>query len=406
MTRNNAASGAIADHTPESFDPESKNIICVTIHLKSQVNGNTLRSAVDELRIRFPYFYIKAVRKGNQIITKPNDLPMIVRNTWKPITLNSKDSNYHLTTWKYEGSRLAFEVPHSLTDGAGVMPYIASVMYLYLSKETRIAFNPAGFRLPGSAIPKSETEDPFANIRAENASNDESAYPDSDFFRLDEEMKADNRKTAFYLKLSESQIMNYCKKHNGTPNVFVSVMLARAARRLAPDSRKMVTVFVAADCKAIFKIHDNYKSYVGNLTLSFPANRDLRDTTNAFTAARILLKKQAEPKNVLRELKNMKSAGIPSDTPLGSFTVSYPNTRGFRELSDHIEELYLTTSLSKITDILCEITCVGGCFFMAFLQSSSSRRFLDCFLEELKSENISCEVLHEEPIELCEIAPA
>ena len=403
MINNNTIYGAAADYIPESFDPESQNVICMIIHLKSQVNGNTLRSVVEDLRIRFPYFYIKAVRKNGRIITEPNALPMIVRNTWEPIGLNSKDSNYHIAAWKYEGNKLAFEVPHSLTDGAGVMPYIESAIYLYLSKETGIAFNPDGFHLPGSSIPKSETEDPFADIGVSNAANCESSNPNSDFFRLDEETETDERKTAFYLKLPESQVMEYCKKHNGSPNVFVSVMLARAARRLAPDSKKNISVLVAVDYKAVFKIHDNYRAYAGNLTLDFPASKNLNDTTDIFTTARNRLKQQAEPENILRELKKMKSTPMLTDTPIASFTVSYPNTKGFKELSNHIEELQLITSLSKITDILCEITCINNCFFLAFLQSFSSRRFLDCFLKELKSANINYEFLRKEPIKLCEI---
>ncbi|MER2057107.1 MAG: hypothetical protein ABTB30_17615, partial [Clostridia bacterium] len=38
------------------------------------------------------------------------------------IRLNAEESNYHLAAWKYEGRRVAFEISHSLTDGAGVLP--------------------------------------------------------------------------------------------------------------------------------------------------------------------------------------------------------------------------------------------------------------------------------------------
>ena len=99
---------------------------------------------MEELRIRFPYFYIKAAYEGSDLITVPNDLPMTVRNTWEPVCLNAKESNYHLAAWKYEGHRLAFEIPHDLTDGAGVFPYIKSAMFLYLSRVTGKTFDNAG----------------------------------------------------------------------------------------------------------------------------------------------------------------------------------------------------------------------------------------------------------------------
>ena len=129
--------------------PEYQSIMGVILSLNDPVDGDILRWAVEEMRVRIPYFYVKAANRGDDMVTVPNDLPMTVRNTWEPIRLHSEASNYHLGAWKYEGRRLAFELPHALSDGAGFMPYIKSTMFLYLSKATGQAFDPAGFCLPG-----------------------------------------------------------------------------------------------------------------------------------------------------------------------------------------------------------------------------------------------------------------
>ena len=116
--------------------PEHSNTMGVILYLHDPVDGEILRSVVEELRVRFPYFYVMVACRRSELIKVPDPLPMTVRNSWKPINFNSEDSNYHLATWKYEGRRLAFEISHSLTDGAGVLPYIKSAMFLYLSKVT------------------------------------------------------------------------------------------------------------------------------------------------------------------------------------------------------------------------------------------------------------------------------
>ena len=144
--------------------PEHPNTMCVLAVLNEPIDGDILRSVVEELRVRFPYFYIKAVPRDNDIYPEMNPLPMTVRNTWMPIKFNSSESNYHLTAWKYEGKRVALEISHSLTDGAGVLPYMKSVLYLYISRKTGQVFDSAGFRLPGDVIPASEIGNPFANI--------------------------------------------------------------------------------------------------------------------------------------------------------------------------------------------------------------------------------------------------
>lgn len=145
-------------------DPEHHNTMGAILTLRDPVDEDILRRAVEEMRARFPYFYVRPACRGNDLVPVPNELPMTVRNTWEPIRFHSEASNFHLAAWKYEGRRLAFEIPHSLTDGAGLMPYIKSTLFLYLSKATGKALDPAGFCLPGDAIPESETGDPFRSL--------------------------------------------------------------------------------------------------------------------------------------------------------------------------------------------------------------------------------------------------
>lgn len=261
---------------------EQLNIMSVIVSLYEPVDGEILRSAVEELRIRFPYFYVKAAYKGGDVITVPNALPMTVRNTWEPIILNTEASNYHLAAWKYEDRRLAFEIPHALTDGAGVLPYIKSTLFLYLSKATGKTFDPVGFRLPGEVIPESETEDPFQGLDVDGV--EAPLYrkkPISDFFRLVRGQDIDKR--VFYLKLPEEQVMKYCRDTDASPNVLFSVLLAKAARRFDPISEKTITAFVAVDHKAILGNHDNYRLFVGNSILDFPKSMDLNDITRTCT---------------------------------------------------------------------------------------------------------------------------
>jgi len=78
------------------------------LSLRDPVDGEMLRCAVEEMRARFPYFYVKPAYRGDGLITVPNDLPMTVRNTWEPIRFHSEASNYHLGAWKCQDRRVAF----------------------------------------------------------------------------------------------------------------------------------------------------------------------------------------------------------------------------------------------------------------------------------------------------------
>lgn len=381
--------------------PEHQNIMGVILSLRDPVDGETLRCAVEEIRVRFPYFYVRAVYRGNNLVTVPNDLPMTVRNTWEPIRLHSETSNFHLAAWKYEGRRLAFEIHHALTDGAGVLPYIRSTLFLYLSKVTGQTFDPAGFRLPGDVIPETETGNPFSELDIDNVGGPlYQKKPIPDFFRLTD--TADHDKTVFYVKLSEAQIMQYCRDFDSSPNVILSVLLAKAARRRDPECEKTVTVSVCIDQKAMLGNDNNYRVFVGAAILDFPMERDMNDLTKTCTIARGQLMLQAQPENALWEIKQMKRMLPPPspDIAQASICVSYVRSKGFGPLDPYIEELYVVTSLSKITDILCEITCVNHSFFLAFMQPYSSEKYFRFFLDELDAAGISYEILRSEPLRM------
>ena len=397
--------------------PEHPNTMGVLVVLKEPVDGGILCDVVEKLRVRFPYFYVKAAAKGNDLCPVPNSMPMIVRNTWNPINLNSEASNFHLASWKYDGKRLAFEISHSLTDGAGVLPYIKSAIYLYLSRKTGVNFDPSGFRLPGDEIPESETGNPFAGLDIDGT--DEPLYSKEttkDFYRLNTGADKDLRIT--YIKLSEGQLMQYCRSFDGSPNAFLSVMFARAVRSYDPESEKTISIAVAIDHKAMLGNYNNYRMGANVVELDFPKNRPLDDLMRSCTSARGQIMLQAQPENSLWAMKQKKALyakldqaplemklGIMSKaagSPRWSISISYANSRSFGPLDPYIDELYLLSE-PDVTDVLCEVSCINHNFFLAIGQSFPSDSFVKAVLNELASGGIDCEVMGTEPLHLCGI---
>lgn len=397
--------------------PGFPNTMGITVTLTEPVDGSILQEVVEELRERFPYFYVRVELDGNDLIPVPNPLPMTVRNTWGPIDLRSEEANYHLGAFKYEGKRLAFEISHALTDGAGVMPYMKSVLYLYLSRKTGQAFDPKGFRLPGSEIPESEVGNPFAGLDINGAEPPMlQKEPASDFYRLSD--GTENHRS-FYLMLSEGQVMRYCKDNDASPNTVFSVFWAKAVRRADPVSDKTVSICVAVDHKAILGNFDNYRMFVDTAELDFAKDRDLSNISKACTIARGQLMMQTMPENALWALKQKKArraqmAQVPlqmktdmvaqyAGVPRWSIAVSYANSRSFGPLDPYIEELYVV-SIPGVTDILCEIACINQHFFLMVAQTFPSEKYMDAFLAELSDAGISYEVMRTEDTRLCGVA--
>ena len=399
--------------------PEHPNTMCVITRLKEPIDGDILQSVVQELSVRFPYFYVKAVVRDNNVYPEPNPLPMTVRNTGDPIAFNSAQSNYHLAAWKYEGTRVALEISHSLTDGAGVFPYVKSVLYLYLTRKTGEALDPEGIRLPKEAIPESETGNPFASLDIDGAKEPLYIKPTvEDFLRIKTE--GDLTPQVHYVKLKESQLIEYCRDFDGSPNAMIAVMFARAARKYDPDNEKTVSVSVAIDHKAMLGSYDNYRLFANVIELDFPKSRSLNDLMKSCTMARGQMMLQAQPENSLwamkqRKLTYAKLEQLPLEIKLGAiaksaglprwtFSVSYVNSRSFGSLDPYIEGLSVVAD-PGVFDIGCEISCINHHFFLTIIQSFTADRFVELFLRELSSVGIDCEVLRKEPLHLCGIEP-
>ena len=399
--------------------PDRPNTMGVVVELKEMVDGNVLRDVVESLRVRFPYFYVKVAPRGMDLLPEENPLPMTVRNTWAPIKLGSQESNLHLAAWKYEGRLLCFEIAHTLTDGAGLLPYIKSAVFLYLSNKLGLSLDRTGFRLPGDNIPESETGDPFAGLDIDGAKRPSSAKePTIDFYRLGEGADPDPR--VAYIRLPEAQFMERCEDNAASPNAFLSVMFARAVRRHDPASEKTVSVSVSVDHKAMLGNHDNYRMASGAVELDFPKDMQLNDLKGACAVARRQLTEQARPENSLWAMRQMKAlCDKMNQVPLGmkldlvskdagrsrwSVSISYPRMRTFGPLDPYIESLYMLSEPS-VADVVCEVTCINNSFFLAVAQCFASDAFLDVFLGELSSIGIDCEVVRKEPFRLCGMEP-
>ena len=395
--------------------PEHPNTMGMCVVLKEDVDGDILRKVVEELRVRFPYFYVKAVPGGNDLSVEDNGLPMTVRNTWEPINLNSEESNYHLGAWKFEGRKLAFEISHCLTDGAGILPYIKSALFLYLSNRYGISFDREGFRLPGDEIPRSETGNPFEDLDIDGAEepmyNKESV---TDFYRFGDGSTKDPYAT--YVRIPEAQMMKFCQDYDGSPNTFLAVMMARAVRRYDPESDKTVSISIAVDHKAMLGNYDNYRLFANVVELDFAKGRDLEDIGKSCTIARGQVILQASPENSLWVMKQRKATyaklnQVPLNVKLGmiaksagslrwSIAISYANSRSFGPLDPYIDELYMLSE-PGVTDVICEIACINHNFFLCIGRTFPSEEFTDIFLDELKTVGIDYEVTGEEPFHLC-----
>lgn len=390
--------------------PKTPNMMGMAVTLTEPVDGKLLAEAVESVRERFPYFYVRPKVQKHDLVLVANELPVVVRDIWAPTTMLSVATNYHIMAWKYEGKRLAVEILHIVTDGSGFIPYVKSVLFCYLSKKYGVKFDPKGFRLPGDQIPQSEIGNPFPQDKIDAVDAPFYVKPAfKNFAQIDE---PNSSWRAFCIKLSQEEVMRYCGELDASPNALACVMLARAVHRLQPQESKVILGGVAVNQKAILGNYDNYRGFSDLVCVDFQPDKLGKDVSLLCTVARGQIMLQTQPENMLFSLKSMKKGlealhRIPSvglkmlaishaaGRKRTTFTVSYANSRSFGPLDPYIEELY-TLAEPASSSVVCEIACINNAFFLHFEQCFESEDLLEAFLGELHEVGISTELMRKE----------
>ena len=100
----------------------------ITIKMKDLVDGEVLRAAVDRTMERYPYFRVRMIEEGNEILFEDNPAPVPVLRTKERITLGSARTDGHLMAFCYSWNRLYIDIFHGLTDGGGVYPMLRTAI--------------------------------------------------------------------------------------------------------------------------------------------------------------------------------------------------------------------------------------------------------------------------------------
>ena len=149
------------------------NVFRVSATLTEPVDEVTLQQAVDDLRPRFPSYYV-ALRKGIfwYYLEETSSPVRVTRDYAYPLTfMSSRELHRCCMRVLYYRSRIAVEFFHSLTDGRGGSVYLANLLARYLTLRHGLKVPVGGLiRDLNEAPPAEELEDSFLRNAAPVAS--------------------------------------------------------------------------------------------------------------------------------------------------------------------------------------------------------------------------------------------
>jgi len=221
------------DNTGKIFhavsNASNSSVYRVAMIMEEPVEPSTLQKALDKVIKRFPMLAVK-VRKGFfWDFMEDNDEQLFIQKetTYPCSPINPKDNSGYLIRVLYFQHRISVEIYHSLTDGAGAIEFLKSLIFQYLHHQGKAVTADDHVLYPDDVPSKYESEDSFEKY----------------FQKTSQPKPREKAETAFQIKgtsfdppginvihgvMQASEVNQFAKQIGGSTTEFITAVLIHA----------------------------------------------------------------------------------------------------------------------------------------------------------------------------------
>lgn len=383
------------------------------IKMKEVVDGDILREALDITMTRYPYLKKRIVADDKGYMLADNDLPLVVKESDRPMVLCGSEANYHLFALTYYGKDIFFNNVHAIFDGRGRGPMLHTLMYYYCKLRYHEDVEMPDVWLVDTPVDPAEYFDPFTVALPE--ADDFLPMPEipAKALRLEDQgLVVRSHQHMHYIRINEKQLMSLCKSSDGTPNTILAILMSRAIDKLHPDAKEPIVGQVYCDYRSVVNAEKSHRNMVTTLPLVY--DRAMKDMSleeqNTIFRGKIIY--QSDPSVLLHTVAGIKTGceivnglptlqdkfdavaqGMAGFFAQTTFAISYSGKKSFGTCDKHIEAIFPAGEPIGI-GILMEITAADGWFYVVFMQDWREDVYFNAFLKEIVSLGLDFDLLY------------
>ena len=393
-----------------------QNTYTIVFKMDEDIDPIALRKALDMCQIRYPYLMVKIKKTLSKYSLEYNEKPIVIKNSEKPLSLSSSESNDHFLGINYYGNTLNFCAFHGLIDGNGAFNFLRTLMYYYISDRYGETPSADGVKLVADEIDPEEYTDPYLDfIPDKNAQPLVMKKEKAPTFRIAEKDKRVHLSGPhyFFVKVPQKDFIKYCRANDASPATLFNILIARAVKKLNPDTSDSIDGGLANDLRpALGKLKSHYSS-VGTLTLSYDEKiqkMDIEMQNTAFRGKTILANDIDNVKaglagskkffDIVKKIplaaikKTLLQKIIKMNLGLQTFMVSYVGKANLGDAEKHIQGIYSNPD-SPGTNIMLEVNAVNENFYLSFVQEWKEKSYFEAFCNEMNNIGLNYELVEE-----------
>jgi hypothetical protein len=391
----------------------------LAIRMKDTVDYDLLSRSVEKTMVRYPYFCVSPEREGESLILRYNKRPLPVFPDDRAVTLGSEASGWHLVSFGCKDNTIFIDCSHYIVDGMGIDPLMKSLLYLYASERYGAeGLKAERIRMPDSPVCDEEHAYPFPDRAMEAEGLDIIFEAPKEAYGLDPLAFDNEGLYAYHLRIPQKAMMAKASSSDGSPVSFLSVLLYRAMHRLDRNIEKTVVAHVQHQYRAALRAPMSHHSLVNYIPVTMPPRLSKWDVEKQNTVVRgqVILKGgiEADIASVNRLIEAFPSEAAFADkkdamaryaensTRGKTFGISYVGKMDWCGLERYVDDLHVYIGEKHTKNmLLIEVMTVGEDFSLTFMQSGKGEKYLNAFVEEIRSLHIPVSIVGEERYTLC-----
>ena len=391
----------------------------LAIRMNSTVDYDLLSRSVERAMARYPYFCVYPKREGEELVLCYNKQPLPVFPDDRAVTLGSEQSRGHLISFGCKDKTIFIDASHYIADGMGVDPLLKTLIYIYVSElHGTEGLEASRIRMPDSMVGEEEFVYPFPDRTIEADGLNILLPISEEAYGLDSDAFDKEGLYAYHLHIPQKAMMAKASSSDGSPVSFLSVLFYRALHRLDHNIDKPIVAHVQHQYRAALRVPMSHHSLVNYIpvVLAPRLNKCDVEKQNTIVRGQVILRGgneadlesvnrliEAFPSDATFDDKRQAMARYAKNSIRGkTFGISYVGKMDWCGLERYVEDLHAYIGEKHTKNmLLIEVMTVGEDFSLTFMQSGRGEKYLNAFVEEIRSLDIPVSIVGEERYKLC-----
>ncbi len=384
--------------------------------MKDKVDEAVLTEAANIAINRYPYFKVRIeIDDEGGYVLKPNSQPIVVTKTsMNNPRINSAEVNFHVASIDYEDNIIYFNLCHNVANGPGMMEWVLTTLYQYVSMKEGKELDCPMIRKPDSDLLADECEEINPSLLPEDSKPIWNGYKGkvktySMLRSLLPCLLPGNSVNNFYLiRIDEKELMKYIQDNDASPASLFSVLMFKAADKRIPKKYSDIVIDMPVSTARVLGIPNNHSDSTMHIHIRYKRDMVSWDVKKLCTMTRGNMLLQTDYTMAVEYWKKKLANWITQGNIKGlkekrRFYAKHSDLSGMLEATANISYIgrYQTGELSEYVDSIVAIVdgegasetmALNGEFMIAFLQKDKKERWFRAFVSVLDELGIKYKV--------------